>query len=110
VEAGESFETALQRELVEELGCVPGQVEDELFDWMWTGEGPAHNHCFPVYCEVSDDALVLREGRAMLWFSLDGLQNILLTPGVQEHLPEIATFLALSTSNRADVSANAGNC
>lgn len=54
VEMGESFKSALQRELVEELGCVPSRVGNELFQWAWQGENPAQNHCFPVYCEVDD--------------------------------------------------------
>lgn len=33
VEQGESLQKALERELVEELGCIPGQVGDELFRW-----------------------------------------------------------------------------
>lgn len=95
VETGESLKSALQRELLEELGCVPGRVGDELFQWEWLGEHPSQNHYLPVYCEVNDDDLVLNEGQAMSWFSFDGLQDIPLTPGVNENLSKIAIFLEL---------------
>lgn len=101
VEKGESLTSALQRELIEELGCIPGRVGDELFQWAWRGTAPAQNHCFPVYCEVDDDTLVLNEGRAMSWFAFEGLQDIPLTPGIYENLPTIAAFLAFSTSGKS---------
>lgn len=99
VENGENLKSALQRELIEELGCVPGRVGDELFQWTRRGEDPSQNHYFPVYCEVGDDALVLNEGQAMSWFPFEGLQDIPLTPGIYENLPRIAIFLRLSSSD-----------
>lgn len=93
VEAGESLMDALQRELAEELGCVPGLVGSELFQWAWHGENPAQIHYFPVHCAVNDEALELNEGLAMSWYSFEGLQNIQLTPGVYENLKKIAVFL-----------------
>jgi 8-oxo-dGTP diphosphatase len=100
VEVGENLQSALQRELVEELGCVPGRVGNELFQWMWQGENPTQNHYFPVYCEVNDDALVLNEGQAMSWFALDGLHDMPLTPDVRATLSKIATFVECSTSDQ----------
>lgn len=104
VEAGESLKNALQRELIEELGCVPGPVGDELFKWEWLGELPSQNHYFPVYCEIDDDVLELNEGQAMSWFSIDVLQNIHLTPDVYESLPKIAIFLGRHTSDTTTAS------
>lgn len=101
VETGEDLKHALQRELVEELGCVPGRVGDELFQWEWLGEPPWQDHYFPVYCEVDDAALVLNEGQAMSWFSFKGLYNIPLTPGVYENMSKIATFLGLPATDTA---------
>lgn len=98
VEAGENFKSALQRELVEELGCVPGEVGDELFQWAWQGAHPIQNHYFPVYCEVNDDALVLHEGQAMSWFSFEGLQNLPLTPDIRETLTKITLFVRRATN------------
>lgn len=95
VESGETLKGALQRELVEELGCIPGRVGDELFQWEWLGEPPSQNHYFPVYFAVDDDALVLNEGQAMSWFSIDGLQDIPLAPDTYENLSKIAIFLEL---------------
>jgi 8-oxo-dGTP diphosphatase len=97
VETDESLEDALKRELIEELGCVPGPVGDELFKWEWRGEHPTQNHYFPVYCEVDDNILVLNEGQAMSWFSVDELQRIQLTPCVYENLPQITSFASRST-------------
>ncbi len=35
VELGESLKGALELELHEELGCVPGIIGEELFQWEW---------------------------------------------------------------------------
>ncbi|MEB3826893.1 NUDIX hydrolase [Phormidium sp. CCY1219] len=92
VESGESLEDALKRELIEELGCLPGSIESELFQWEWQGEDPALNHIFTVYCQVGD--LVLMEGQAMGWYSLESLKRLVLTPLVSENVSKISAFLA----------------
>ena len=93
VEQGESFQKALERELVEELGCVPGQVGDELFRWEWRGADPAQNHVFPVHCQVDDEALVLGEGQAMRWLRFQDMKSISLVPGLLENLSRIEELL-----------------
>lgn len=103
VEPGESLKDALQRELLEELGCVPGRAGDELFQWTWSGS-PSQNHYFPIHCEVNDHALKLNEGQAMSWFPLEELKNIELTPGICENLPKIAMFLGLPAPETAPAS------
>lgn len=93
VERGESLRDALERELVEELGCVPGEVKSELFSWEWRGAGPALNHVFLVHCQVDDEVLVLGEGRAMQWFYLEDLKTISVVPGLIENFSRIEDFV-----------------
>lgn len=95
VEPCESLQQALQRELIEELGCVPGRIGAELFRWEWLGEGAAQNHCFPVSCDVNDSLLSLGEGQAMGWFRMEELNDLRLTPLVRDNIPAIQRFLSL---------------
>ncbi|AXR64981.1 NUDIX hydrolase [Leptospira mayottensis] len=95
VESGENLRAALQRELEEELGCLPGSVDDELFRWQWRDGFVVHwNHCLPVYLEVKEDVLILNEGLAMKWFLWEELHEKLpLVPGISENLYKIKSFL-----------------
>lgn len=93
VEPGEDLKDALRRELIEELGCLLGQIEEELFQWKWTGPQPALNHVFPVYCQVRDKELILMEGKAMAWYSLIQMEKLALTPLISEHFQRISGFL-----------------
>jgi 8-oxo-dGTP diphosphatase len=93
-EEAESPSDALERELIEELGCVPGRLGPELLKWEWHSDWTAtQNHFFPVHCEVEIDRLVLTEGQAMAWFPLEDLVRVPLTPAVYENFSEIAKFL-----------------
>ena len=95
VEEGESLDKALERELVEELGCVPGLFSSELFQWTWQSDwASTQNHFFSVLCEIATDRLVLAEGHAMAWFTLEELVQLPLTPAVYENFSRIAEFLA----------------
>ena len=107
VEQGENLRNALERELREELGCVPGQVGKELFCWEWRGAGAAHNHVFPVQCQVGDEMLVLGEGLAMRWLSLEDVKAVLVVPGLIENLARIEEFLT-STHGCQPTSSNGG--
>lgn len=95
VEPGESLQEALERELIEELGCVPGRIGEELFQWAWRGRGAAQNHCFPVSCDIDDTIFSLGEGQAMGWFRVDELIRLRLTPGVWDNISVISQFLSL---------------
>ncbi|WP_061249351.1 NUDIX hydrolase [Leptospira alstonii] len=101
VESGENLKDALTRELQEELGCVPGNIGEELFQWEWKGESPTCNHCLPVFLEVKEDVLVLNEGLAMKWFRWEELHERLpLVPGIAENLDKIKEFLDKTFSAR----------
>lgn len=94
VKEGESTEEALERELVEELGCVPGRLSPELFQWTWESDwASTRNHFFPVLCEIATDRLVLTEGQAMAWFTLEELVRVSLTPAVYANFSRTAEFL-----------------
>ncbi|MCZ2208043.1 NUDIX domain-containing protein, partial [Cylindrospermopsis raciborskii] len=95
VELGEELENALERELIEELGCLPGKVEEELFRWEWTGEEPALNHIFSLPFQVKESDLTLMEGQSMGWFYLSEIFELSLTPLVFENLSKVAKFLEL---------------
>ena len=101
VEPGENLADALRRELLEELGCLPGQLGDELFQWDWHGVQPAHNHFFSVRCDVTDDALVLNEGQALGWFSLDELPGLPTTPLITDNMCHIAQFIKNQSAKAA---------
>jgi 8-oxo-dGTP diphosphatase len=93
VEPREDLESALARELIEELGCLPGRIEGELFQWKWTGENPALNHIFPVQCQVKDRDLTLMEGQAMQWYYLREIFDLNLTPLICKNISKISNFL-----------------
>lgn len=101
VESDESLKEALKRELLEELGCVPGGIGEELFQWEWNGESPTRNHCLPVCLEVKEENLILNEGLAMRWFQFEELHEKLpLVPGVIDNLNKIKEFLDKTFSSK----------
>lgn len=100
VEAGETLLEALQRELIEELGCLPGPVGDELFYWDWFGVPPARNHYFAVRCDVAEEVLMLNEGQAMGWFSLDDLLTLPTAPIITNNMHHIVRFIKSKSDNR----------
>jgi len=101
VEPGEDLVEALRRELLEELGCLPGLVGDELFQWDWHGAQPARNHYFSVLCDVADEALVLNEGQAMAWMNLDELSNLPTTPLITDNIGHITQFIKYQSAKAA---------
>lgn len=94
-EAGEAPGEALERELTEELGCIPGKRGPELFTWEWRSAWTStRNHFFPVRLEVATSSLVQKEGQSMAWFSMQDLVELPLTPAVYETFSRIAEFFA----------------
>ena len=72
VEPGENLKDALHRELTEELGCIPGRVEEELFQWRWSGPQPALNHIFPIYFQAKGTDLDGRQSNGLAFTHTDG--------------------------------------
>jgi 8-oxo-dGTP diphosphatase len=72
VEAGETLEEALARELLEELGNHVGCIETELFRTEENTYG-TQNIIFLVRCTELDENFCLTEGQSFGWFTLDEL-------------------------------------
>ncbi len=102
VEPGESLTAALERELVEELGCLPGEVGRELFNWKWRGANPVANHVFAVSCNAEDGAFVLNEGMAMRWLQIEEIRKLQLIPGLVENISKLEQFVGAATNSGAD--------
>ena len=78
VKNGEAFVEAMKRELTEELSWFP----EKLF-YLAKSKDNKFN-CFNTYyvahCEVPEHALVLGEGQAMEWFTIDDVMKLTNTP------------------------------
>ncbi|MDP6683380.1 MAG: NUDIX domain-containing protein [Desulfobacterales bacterium] len=74
VDEGENFEEALKRELEEELSWH----SDELFfiDKITNKEVECNIYFYMVNCEAPEDSLVLGEGQAMEWFSIEEVMDL----------------------------------
>ena len=100
IHTGELVEVALERELKEELGLIPGFVSSQLFEWEYFGDWQSTiNYFFPVKCEVDITDIKLQEGQNLRWFKLDELVEIPLTPVVYENISEIINFVLKYDSN-----------
>jgi len=79
VDEGEYFEEALKRELEEELSLHP----DELFflDKFTNKKVNCNITYYMVNCEAPEGSLVLGEGQAMDWFTLEEVLGLSNTPG-----------------------------
>ena len=78
VKNGEGFVEAIKRELTEELSWFPEKLfylaksKDSRFDCI--------NTYYIAHCEVPEHALVLGEGQAMEWFTIDDVMKLTNTP------------------------------
>ncbi|MEO8080022.1 MAG: NUDIX domain-containing protein [Caldimonas sp.] len=88
VEAGESVEAALRRELHEELGIAVGAVEP----WQTTLMDYAHARVRLHFCKVRQwqGVFEMREGQAMAWQELP----VEVSPVLPGTLPVLAWFAA----------------
>jgi 8-oxo-dGTP diphosphatase len=94
VEDDNSFIQALERELMEELNCIPGKIEPELFSSVWNGgEIPTINHYFPIQLQVDANLLNLNEGFGMDWFAIENIKLLeKLVPSVKENLYHLENY------------------
>jgi 8-oxo-dGTP diphosphatase len=93
VETGESLAEALERELREELGCLPGPIGEELCNWLWVGERTVRNHCLAVFCAVDPNSLELHEGQGMAWYHPSDAIKLQLIPGLRSQMSLVRNFL-----------------
>ena len=88
VDAGEEHEEALKRELIEELGWCP-----QIFKYLSKVKNITAN-CYIthylIHCSLHDDQLILGEGQAMGWFSLDEIVGLSNKPDEIENVVKMA--------------------
>ena len=74
VDKGENFEEALKRELVEELHWCPNKF------FYLTKDTDKMTNCninyYLVHCELPDHKLILGEGQAMKWFTINQIMDL----------------------------------
>jgi len=85
VELGETLEGALERKILEELGCKVSCVEGELFR-ADQGTHNILNVAYLVRIDLADDNLFPGEGKEYGWFALDELVEMPLSPLVYRNI------------------------
>ncbi len=93
VDAGETLDAALARELDEELGSTVGRVEHEMFR-AERGTYGIVNVVYLVRCTEPAGSFRLGEGQGFGWFSLDELVGLPLSVLVFRHLSHMLRALA----------------
>ena len=80
VDNREDFVEAMKRELMEELSWFP----EKLFYLVKSKDNKANciNTYYMVHCEVPEHALVLGEGQAMEWFTIDDVMKFTNIPDI----------------------------
>ena len=91
VEENETLTEALERELLEELSCRVGQIENELFRWERSPENSLHV-CFAVGFTALYEDMVLMEGQDFAWFSLGEMVHLPLGSLVRDNFPYFLDF------------------
>ena len=99
VEENEDFLSALKRELIEEISCIPGEIDNKIFEWTWKSEWKKTiNHFYPIYFNVENLDISLKEGQEMRWFSLDQILNLNLVPAIYCNFSKIYKYLTENKS------------
>ena len=93
VEEGESLESALARELLEELSCEVGTIETELFR-SDRGTYGILIVAFLVRCTDPEENFHLTEGQAFGWFTLDELVFLPLSALVFRDISRLLRVMA----------------
>jgi 8-oxo-dGTP diphosphatase len=94
MEDGETPVQTLERELKEELGCIPGVIEHEVFTWTWQSDWVSTvNHCYALKFVSSGSDLELHEGNAMQWVPVEDIITLPVTPAIYENYSAITTFI-----------------
>ena len=93
IDLGETPWQALQRELEEELEWRPVQGSF-LYHWI-NPEHPSRIHFFDVPFTGKEQQLVLHEGQALAWFTIEELKHSVALPfHVMQHLIKNVGILA----------------
>ena len=74
LDKGENFEAALKRELIEELSFCP-----KKYLYISTSIDTSTNcsiKYYLVYCNLPDNKLILGEGQAMKWFTINQIMDL----------------------------------
>lgn len=98
VEQNENFLQALERELTEEIGCIPGNIESEIFLWKSNNESTI-NHFYPIFFNEKKNNFKLNEGSDFRWVSIEDFIELSLTPSVYENFQEVLLFLKSKVIN-----------
>ncbi len=99
VENDEDLMAALKRELIEELSCIPGKIEQKIFEWTWKSEWrTTTNHFYPLFFDGIELSINLQEGQEMKWFSIDQILSLDLVPAIYCNFAKIYRYLDKNSS------------
>jgi 8-oxo-dGTP diphosphatase len=93
VKTGETPVQALQRELHEELGALPGEIGAELFRTDDDTYGIL-NIAYAMECDLPEANFVLGEGKSFGWYALDRLADMPTTRFIQRYLADLLRLVA----------------
>ena len=92
IENDETFLEGVERELIEELGILPGKIEDVIFEWV--SEDGVLDKCFSVFQSNKNLNITLKEGNSMKWVHPTDLINLEKTPFLENNISNIISFFS----------------